>query len=249
MLAFSAILWRRAKIIAVLLMLFSWCSLLLLSLPVVSFHLFQWLEAPYLEASYKTASTDKALDVDAVVILGAGRQRNSPEYEADQVSYHSLWRLRYGASLAKQLQLPVIVSGGLVRSYETISEAAIGAKVLSEELGVTDIMLEEQSRNTWQNAQYTATLLEEKEFENVILVTHAYHMRRAELAFAHFDLKVTPMPTGFFSEGGSKQFDDWLPGAPSLQRSRIALHEYIGLLVYRFKRFYTRRYSDIVTSN
>ena len=236
MMLIAAMLWRRAKATALCLLLLAWGSLLLLSLPAVSAALFHWLEAPYIE-TYKEAhkAIDNTLSVDAVVVLGGGRQRHSPEYPGDQVSYHALWRLRYGVRLARQQQLPIIISGGTVRPYETVSEAAIAAKLLAEEFDFTNVLLEERSRNTWENAQYTAALLEEKGIQRVILVSHAYHLRRAQLAFEQAGVDIVPMPTGFLSRSTNGWIDDWLPHTLALSRSRVALHEYIGLAVYYIK--------------
>ena len=231
-LAVGLILWRRAKKTAYLLIGLAWVSLLLLSLPVVSFGLFNWLESPYIAQ----LSDESVVDAEAIVVLGGGRQLNLPEYGGDQVSYQALWRLRYGARVARQLQLPVIVSGGKVYPYEELSEAAMAAKLLIEEYGIADVWQEGESRDTWQNAQKTADFARQKNIQNVILVTHAYHMRRAESAFRHFGLNVIPMATGFYSVRGSGWINDWLPQAAALNASRRALHEYIGLVFYRLRQ-------------
>ncbi len=237
MVAVSLMLWKRRKITSRFLMFLAWASLAAFSLPIVSSKLFVWLEAPYVsQANQRNLS-----DVEAIVVLGGGRERNTPEYGGeDQVSYHSLWRLRYGARLAKEYQLPVIASGGTVYPYEELSEAAIATKVLEEEFGVAHVWQEGNSRDTWQNAQKTAALLNIKEIEKVILVTHAYHMRRAIYAFEQAKVQVVPMPTGFFS-GDNNWLNDWLPTASALNKSRIAIHEYLGLAFYRARAFFAQK--------
>ncbi|MGH1485202.1 MAG: YdcF family protein [Cellvibrionaceae bacterium] len=229
------IFWRKKKILASLLFIASFSSLLLLSIPMVSANLFRWLEAPYLTSAVSPDLDSPAIGAQAIVVLGGGRQRHLPEYEEDQVSYQSLWRLRYGAHLAKELQLPVIVSGGTVYPYETLSEAEIAAKLLKEDYGVDEVILESNSRDTWQNAQNTSILVKEKGIESLIVVTHAYHMRRAELAFSKAGLTIIPKPTGFYSVDIDGWIDDWLPKASALYLSQIALHEYIGLLFYQLR--------------
>jgi uncharacterized SAM-binding protein YcdF (DUF218 family) len=202
----------------------------------VSTSLFNWLEQPY-----KTQEFVLDEDVGAIVVLGAGRWRNLPEYQLqDQPSYYAMWRLRFGARLAKQYNLPIIVSGGTVYPYETISEAAISARFLRDELQVDEVWEEGNSRDTWQNAKNSLALLSERGIQKVAIVTHAYHMRRAELAFhraiknsADFSsIVVTPMPTGFLHQTKSGWWDDYLPRSIELQKSRTALHEYLGLLFY-----------------
>ncbi len=231
MVVISLLLWRRWKITSRFLMLLAWGSLAVLSVPIVSSKLFLWLEAPYV----KLLNQEGLSEAGAIVVLGGGRERNAPEYGGDdQVSYHSLWRLRYGAHLAKKYQLPVIVSGGTVYPYEELSEAAMAAKLLEEEFGVANVWQEAHSRDTWQNAKKTATLLNEKGVEKVILVTHAYHMRRAAYAFEQAKVQVIPMATGFLG-GHNNWLNDWLPTASALNKSRVAIHEYLGLVFYRVR--------------
>ena len=222
--------WRR---FSCLLMVLAWSSLLLFSLPAISSLLFLWLEAPYVQI----ASPEQIQTAQVVLVLGGGRQRNNPEYEGDQVSHSALWRLRYGARLANQYSLPVLVSGGRVYDYEASSEAELGQSLLQQEFGVETVWLEPNSRNTWENAKKSAQLLIEKNISGpVLLVTHAYHMRRAEGAFRHAGVDVVPMPTGFISTDLGGWWNDWIPSAGALMDSRTALHEYLGLLFYRLRQ-------------
>jgi uncharacterized SAM-binding protein YcdF (DUF218 family) len=72
-----------------------------------------------------------------------------------------------------------------------------------------------------------------------LLLTHAYHMRRAQYSFLRAGVDIIPMATGFVSsrlvsegEPWYGWWDDWLPSAYHLNQSYIALHEYIGPLFY-----------------
>lgn len=229
-------LWKRRILLSRLLMLFAWGSLLALSLPFVSAKLFIWLEQPYLDSKQIQAQILQ-LQPKAVVVLGGGRIRNTPEYGGDQVSEGALWRLRYGAVLAKQYDLPVIASGGTVYPYELKTEAQMAAKVLEDEFGIDTVWQEGNSRDTWKNAQQTAALLASQfdQSEPIILVTHAYHMRRAQYAFEQAGITVIAAPTGFKSVAPSGWVNDWLPKSSSLHQSRTALHEYLGLAFYRLR--------------
>ena len=59
-------------------------------------------------------------------------------------------------------------------------------------------------------------------------------MQRAVLAFEHFGIEVLPAPTGFMHGKEITPLQHLLPGASRLMASRVALHEYIGLLYYWF---------------
>jgi len=236
----AVVIWSRYRLFARLLMFLAWFTLALLSLPIVSTGLFSWLERPYLETAMPIRqATDTATprpSPEIIVVLGGGRMHSAPEHAGrDQVSHQSLWRLRYAATLAKEFELPVIASGGTVYPYEQVSEAALADEVLRNDFGLSGVIQEGLSRNTWENAYNTASLLEEKGLKTVFLVTHAYHMRRAEFIFREAGVNVVPVATGFFSTKNDEWWDAWLPTARALSNSKVALHEYLGLGAYYLK--------------
>jgi len=223
------LMWFRYRYLARMSVLVGVVSLWGLSLPVVSAYLHQDLEARYV------AETPNSLPsgVQAIVVLGAGRHYRATEYGGDTLSHSALWRLRYGGYLAKRWGLPVLVSGGNVRSFDVVPEAEMGVDFLRNELGVIVAWAESKSRNTWENAQLSKTFLDEKNIRHVALVTHAYHMPRSVYAFQKAGLTVTPMPTGQLSQQSpSAYWLNWLPSTQALNRSYLALHEYLGLLFY-----------------
>ncbi len=242
MIIFAWIFWRRFRLMARLSLGFAVITLLLLSLPVVSQALFVWLETPY----FKQATSEQQARADVVVVLGGGRVRSAPEFDGkDQVSSHALWRLRYGAYLARKPvelgddQLPMVVSGGTVMPFETISEAAMAAELLQNEFLIKRVIQEPNSRDTWQNAIKTSALLKQQKLSTALLVTHAYHMRRAQYSFAEAGVDTIPMATGFVASrllSGDEPWygwwDSWLPSASALYQSRVAMHECLGLLFY-----------------
>ena len=235
------ILWPFRRKIAITCFFCGFMSLWLLSTPIISHSLYQWLEAPYRDTS-SVAISNIPQRAQAIVVLGGGRHYNAIEYNSDNGSmidtanYHFLWRLRYAAYLANHSKLPVIVSGGIPYATKQESEALLGAQILSHEFGVYPVWQEGNSRNTWENAQLTQPLLQEKGIDHVVLVTQAYHMRRSSYAFTQAGITHTPMATGFLSNQPlDLWWQRWLPNSTALMDSRTALHEYLGLLFYRMK--------------
>src|SRR6185369_731300 len=96
-------------------------TLFVLSVPLVSSRILIQLEAPY-RADVIVPGKQALSNVQAIVILGGGRRSDSPEFGGDTVSHYTLERVRYGAQLARQTGLPVLVSGGSVFGEE-VSEA------------------------------------------------------------------------------------------------------------------------------
>jgi uncharacterized SAM-binding protein YcdF (DUF218 family) len=67
-------------------------------------------------------------------------------------------------------------------------------------------------------------------------VTGAAHMPRAAKVFEDQGIRVVAAPTGYRSgQGTAASVLDWLPSAGALDRSRIALHEYLGRLWYAIR--------------
>ncbi len=209
--------------------------LFVLSVPLVGKRLMAQLEAPF---RTEVITADKpAANVQAIVILGGGRYTDAPEYGGgDTVSVHTLERLRYGARLARQTGLPVLVSGGPVFA-EDKSEAALMQQTLESDFGVRVKWIEGASRTTLENAQLSKKMLTEAGIRHVYLVTHAWHMARAQWAFVESGLDAVPAPMGF-STVGKSDFSPlgYMPTAGGLQLSALALHERFGFYWYKRKR-------------
>jgi uncharacterized SAM-binding protein YcdF (DUF218 family) len=116
------------------------------------------------------------------------------------------------------------------------SEAAAMRDFLVE-LGVpaTAVVLEERSRNTRENALYTAEVLQAQGIGPVLLVTSALHMPRALATFQAAGVDAIPAATDFEVIQRPRVLLDWLPDAEALAASTRALKEYLGLWVYRHR--------------
>lgn len=166
-----------------------------------------------------------------IVVLGCSRHSNAPEFSgSDTVSACTLVRLRYAALLQKTTNLPIIVSGGSVFN-ESLAEADLMRDVLEREFNAEVMLMDNKSRNTLENAREVSNLIKESNFEDVILVTHASHMLRAEYSFNHYDINIIPAPTYFFSTKSNKPYYfDFLPSIKAFHISNIILYEMIGYM-------------------
>lgn len=199
-------------------------SLLLLaqSLPLVSGALIATLEE---RAGPVITDPEGA---QAIVLLAGGLHRDASEYGGDTVNERSLVRLRYAAVLARRFGLPVMVSGG-VPIEGRLAEADAMSDVLERELGVPVRWREVRSRDTADNALFSAQILQADGVRRIVLVTEAFHMPRARKLFEHAGLQVVSAPTGFKGgRDGPKAFD-FLPQAKAMQISYFALHEWLGI--------------------
>jgi uncharacterized SAM-binding protein YcdF (DUF218 family) len=208
--------------------------LVALSLPLTGRELTSGLEASA-SPLYVDALEDAKKQAGAIVVLGAGRYADAPEYGADTVSRFALERLRYAARLHQQTGLPILVAGGSPGGEKT-PEATLMRDALQRDFRITPRWVEVRSRNTMENAVSAAELLKASGINHVILVTHAWHMQRAEWAFKAAGLRVTPAPTGFntLSER-ERRLIGYLPSAKGLYWTSMALRERLGYLWYRWR--------------
>jgi uncharacterized SAM-binding protein YcdF (DUF218 family) len=133
-------------------------------------------------------------------------------------------------------KLELVFSGGEGRLLTTgVTEAEL-AKVFYAQQGVdmTRVTLEGGSRTTRENAQQVANLLGPRCQQPWLLVTSAWHMRRAMDEFEAVGCKVTPYPVDFMT-GVSTPLTEYSL-AHSLVRWQTALHEWLGIFVYRLTR-------------
>jgi len=200
-----------------------------LSTPVVSEQLLAVTELPDGALSERRFESEKP---GTIVVLSAGRHRSAPEYGGETVDAVSLERLRYAAHVARKTDLPVLVSGGRHRDNET-PLAQLMKKVLEEDFRVAVRWVEDRSRDTFENALFSAKMLRNENIGSAILVTHAFHMRRAAEAFEQAGIHIVPAATVFASTGSAFEMRDLMPQARSLVGSAYALHELVGLVAYR----------------
>jgi len=181
----------------------------------------------------RAAEREPALDLtrapqaQAIVILGGGDERvAAPEYGGEAAPGSVLLeRVTYAAFLAHHTALPVLVSG-------TAEEALAMRASLARGFGIQVRWVEDHSRDTFQNAQFSARLLKAAGVSRILLVTSSAHEWRASHEFASVGLTVLPAPSGVWAprETGLLRY---LPAPAALGRSSTALYELLGDLVRR----------------
>jgi uncharacterized SAM-binding protein YcdF (DUF218 family) len=176
---------------------------------------------------------------DAILVLLAGVRRSNPELDgADALDSLSLERIDHALALHRQTGLPIVVSGGSVKG-DTATLAELGADWLQRRTGVTALAVEGASRDTWENAAFSADIMENQGLGRALLVTHAFHMPRAMLSARAAGIDAIPAPFAFLHEPPAlrqpREFGDWLPHPGTLGRSYLILHEMAGLVWYGLK--------------
>ncbi len=226
-LALCAVLIKRARWIL------GGAALLLYALSIhpVADRLLAPFEEPYRNLSLPA-------NADAVVSLGGGNMRGNPIPLVDEAFKRHI----YGLSIAKKMDIPLIVTGTGERGYNEFRAlldslerlSPLFANDLNISRSFTDsfaIIPETESADTYENALFTAKLIS-KEDPVVIVVTSAYHMRRAMALFHLAKIEhAYPAAVNFYIDPSKKGFEakDLLPSFWALLNSYRAMHEFFGM--------------------
>lgn len=219
-LAGSAAAWRGRRAGGALAVLCI-AIILLLATPVVSGLLVRSLDQAALAAP--------AEEPGAIVVLGA-EARNGPD--GPDIGPLTLERLRRGAVLYHATGLPVLVTGG--PPGPDVPPLAFAMRdALEDDFAVPVRWVEPAARNTGDNLQLAAAMLGQDGVPAAYLVTHAWHMPRAQRAAVRSALPVLPVTVGRQRRPDGRLID-WLPRADHLAMSWLALREWAGLAAAAF---------------
>jgi len=215
---------RNAGIVNFTIAMFIW----LLSISPVSNTLLRWLESDYVIPQNPQG--------DVIILLGERVDSHVPDiFGIGTPSGTTLNRMLAAAKLQMNKDIPIIVSHG--KDFKSsLSKGSVIERYLVE-FGIprSMIILEERSRNTFENAKYSIEICTKNEFKVPILVTSAYHLKRSILCFNKIEKKVVAYPAHFLSwKNREYSWESFLPKNKNLRNSSIAIKEYLGLVFYHF---------------
>lgn len=191
-----------------------------------------------LENEYPPMSVEDTPEADVIVVLGGGLGLPHPPRLYPDLNNNSdrlLHALRlYRAGKADH----ILLTGGNVFPQPGLESEAYYARGVLELWGIpeTAVVMETESRNTLQNADYSARILNKRGWTKVLLVTSASHMHRAVMAFHHAGVDVIPVPVDYLAvDSAAPEALAWIPNVGALAGTTYALHEYLGRLWYELK--------------
>ncbi len=206
------------------------------SLGIVSQLLWCYLESPLIRS---TASQAQA--ADAIVVLSGGRH---PAPGPARVSeWNDPDRFLAGLDLYRAGKAPLLLFTGGASPYRP-GQPPEGQLYLqeAEQLGIpaTAMASTPPVVNTAEEAVAISQLLHQSNGRNprVLLVTSAFHMRRAQRLFERQGLAVVPFPVDFHTRAAWagplwRDPTQWFPSPQALNDSSRAIRELLGRLVYR----------------
>ncbi len=174
--------------------------------------------------------------VDGIVVLGGGFEGAINLARGGYELNSSGDRMVETAILARRFpQAKVVVSGGNGSLFLDGEGDADTAPRLLGALGVSAdrMILEDKSRNTYENAIFSGRLVQPKPGETWLLITSAFHMPRAKALFDKAGFPTIPWPVDYRTTG--KEGVGFYRDNPvdSLQTTTMAIREWIGLFAYR----------------
>lgn len=217
--------WRRSLRIA----LTVWLALALLAMSPLAANA---LLAPLERSARESPLACRVTPPDVVVVLAGGVDRY-PDTTDDVATLGIASRRRMDAAVAywrRHPQVVLIAAGGAPRFRSPAESNLLVSYAQRQGVPAGALRAETRSATTWANAREVAKLWPQR--RRVLLATSAMHMQRARLVFAHFGIETCPLPTDFRKVEVALPVAA-LPGSSALRKTEAALHEWVGLLVYR----------------
>ena len=215
-------LYKSSYTKAKLFLSFSLLLLLFLSYPPVGVFLIQQLESQYSKYDYKDN------DIAYIHVLGSGHYENNKWPLSSQIGNASLKRTIEGITIYKKLNKPnikLIFTGYSGAIGNNIPNAEINASIARiADIGNQNIIINGEPKDTKEEVDFTKSIIGGNPF---ILVTSASHMPRAMKLFKDVGLNPIAAPTDFHGKYLPLLI---APNINSLGLSRIAIHEYLGII-------------------
>ncbi|OHB66335.1 MAG: hypothetical protein A2V70_10055 [Planctomycetes bacterium RBG_13_63_9] len=178
---------------------------------------------------------DRPPDVGAIVVLSSSvllpdAIRREPELEEG-----TLYRCLHAARLYHRGEpCLVVVSGGPADTDTSdLTLAGVMHDFLREQgVAEEDLLMENQSTNTYENATQTCALLRRRGIRKILLVSTATHLPRAERCFRTQGLEVVASGCQYRATCLHWSLSDFLPSPQAAADVHRAFHEWVGMAWY-----------------
>ncbi|CAO4165323.1 YdcF family protein [Methylorubrum populi] len=182
------------------------------------------------------AFTEDGAPVTGIIVLGGAVEADT-SIGRDQITVNDAGEREIAlADLARRYpRARLVFSGGAGSTREgAVSEAEIVSR-FADTLGVPRdrLILEQQSRNTHENAVFSARMTQPKPGERWLLVTSAWHMPRAIGCFRKAGFTVTAYPVDYRTNWPRDAYRFASFASDGLSELDIGVKEWIGMIAYK----------------
>lgn len=173
---------------------------------------------------------------DYIVVLGG--MMSYYDTQTKQIGVNtSIDRLLQGLKLYKKgYARKMLISGGDGSLLKSIGKEADYIKEYLNDIGLDSdsIIVESQSQNTYENAKYSVQILRNDSAKKILLVTSAFHMRRALACFKKQGIEADYYPAERYSGKRKYTFDHLLiPDLQAIEKWDRLVHEWVGYFMYK----------------
>lgn len=189
-----------------------------------------------LENRFPRSEIAQGQSIDGVVVLGGAQDMSNTLRRGAPALNEASERLLEAAALAwRYPEARILFTGGSNAVFGDRQSEASGARQVLQALGVEPgrLLLEDRSRNTYQNAQYSLALAKPENGQRWLLVTSAGHMPRAMGCFRKAGFQVQPWPVDYRTRGREDLVRFFSKASEGWRRVDMAVREWIGLVIYR----------------
>ena len=187
----------------------------------------------HLEQLYPYRPPDQLPTAQAIVVFGGSTANNRPNWFEPYDETATISRVDTAARLYQAQRAPVVIVSGAALEGNVSESQIMASRLRQHGVPATAIIQEERSFTTYDNARYTAQLLDELQLHKVLLVTSALHMPRSMGVFRKQG--VDPIAAGSPPQivvPDDPSFSFWQPSMRALNASRSVVKEYVGMLIY-----------------
>jgi len=172
---------------------------------------------------------------EGIIVLGGAIDDLASAARGQTVFDEGGERLTEAVILARRYpQARIAYTGGSASLTGGTSTEALQARNFMVAMGVAPerVTIEDKSRNTDENARFTAAIVHPQPSQRRLIVTSAFHMPRAMGVFEKAGFHPIAYPVAFRTLGGEGDPRVILDPAKNLSIFQLALHEWIGLAAY-----------------
>jgi uncharacterized SAM-binding protein YcdF (DUF218 family) len=174
-------------------------------------------------------------DADAIVVFGGGVLWPAPDAHKLELTDSTLRRCYRAVELYRQgPPCLVIVVGGVAHPDRPGGPEGDAMRRCMVTMGVLpgDILVEDASRNTYENAVKAQQLLAARNLHRPLLVTDATHMYRSVRCFEKQGVSVIPAAAYYNAAYFRPTIYAFVPRAEAAAISQDVFHEFLGLAWY-----------------
>jgi uncharacterized SAM-binding protein YcdF (DUF218 family) len=206
--------------------------LAVISTPAVSYLALWTVESAY------PLQTELGERPEVIVVLSGYMTAPKADRSRAELGPDTYYRCLHTLTMYRQAGgCPILVSGGISEGAPDGPPLADAMVLFFRERGVkaADLIVENRSLTTHDNAVECSRLLRERGISRIVLITDAKHLGRASLCFQKEGIAVVPSACNAYTARYRNRLDDYLPSPHGAGHFLDAFHEWVGLAYYKLR--------------